>query len=167
MGAILDPYGREVPPRGPRFSWRNASTRAKAVAAFATGIVAAIALLLGNVSTIHDWLFPKDAKLRVTIFESDSDTLNLFPSTDTSKEQTEDIPLQLKIANIGGRGAKNVKVYLSYNLSIVLTAQYAKEEKRTWNAPNEAMKQLALSLPDVAISPPPPPKQQQALSKHP
>lgn len=92
---------------------------------------------------------PSAPRLSITFFESSSGTLNLFPSVNTAVEQTEEIPLQLKIENTGGRAAKNAKLYLSHYLNVTLTAQYKKEEKRTWNSPNDAMKQLSLALEDI------------------
>lgn len=92
---------------------------------------------------------PSDPRLTITFFESASSTLRLFPSTDTAIEQTEDIPLQLKIANTGGRATKNLKLYLSHYVGVTLTTKYKKEEKRTWNSPNDAMKQLSLTLEDL------------------
>lgn len=92
---------------------------------------------------------PSPPKLSVTFFESSSSTLRLFPSTNTAIDQTEDIPLQLKIENTGGTAAKNTKLYVSHYLNVAMTAHYQKEEKRTWNSPNDAMKQLSLALEDI------------------
>jgi len=92
---------------------------------------------------------PSPPRLSISFFESASNTLRLFPSTNTESDQTENIPIQMKIQNTGGRSAKNVKLYISHYLNIVVTAQYKKEEKRTWNSPNDAMKQLSLTLEDL------------------
>jgi len=92
---------------------------------------------------------PSPPELSVTFFESSSRTLRLFPSTNTALDRTEEIPLQLKIENTGGTAAKNTKLYVSHYLNVVLTAHYRKEEKRTWNSPNDAMKQLSLALEDI------------------
>jgi hypothetical protein len=92
---------------------------------------------------------PSPPKLSVTFFESSSNTLRLFPSTNTAIDQTEDIPLQLKIENTGGTAAKNTKLYVSHYLNVAMTAYYQKEEKRTWNSPNDAMKQLSLALENI------------------
>jgi hypothetical protein len=149
MGRLFDAYGNDIPSPSPPSRWRAASKRTKTLVVSALGVIGATALLLGNVSTIRNSLFPDNPKLRVVIFESGADVLYLFPSVDTSVEQTESIPLQLRIENTGGRVAKNVKGYLSYYVSVVVTSTYAKEEKRTWSVPNEAMRQLTLSLPDI------------------
>ncbi|MET0622426.1 MAG: hypothetical protein ABW250_05550 [Pyrinomonadaceae bacterium] len=149
MGRILDQYGKEIPPRPRRFDWWNASKRAKALFVSLLGAVAALAILLANISTIQNFLFPNSPKLRVAFFESNADTLNLYPSVNTAVEYTESIPLHLKLENTGGSSAKNVKVYLSYYSGVVITAQYSKEEKRTWNSPNDAMKQVTLDIPDM------------------
>jgi hypothetical protein len=106
-------------------------------------------ILVSSYTLFEKLTAPTEPRLVVTFFESSSDILNLSPSTDTSIEQTEEIPLQLKIENTGGRVAKNAKLYLSHYPDVVLTSHYKKEEKYTWNTPNEAMKQLSLMLEDI------------------
>jgi len=100
--------------------------------------------------TIYDRLAkPSPPDLRITFFESASESLALFPPVDTSLEKTKPIPVQMKIENVGGTVAKNVKLYLSHDSINSITAQYKKEEKRTWNSPNKAMKQLSISMDDL------------------
>lgn len=112
--------------------------------------VGALCGIVVSLFTIYEKVTaPSPPKLSVTFFESSSSTLRLFPSTNTALDRTEEIPLQLKIENTGGTAAKNTKLYVSHYINVALTAQYQKEEKRTWNSPNDAMKQLSLSLEDI------------------
>jgi hypothetical protein len=112
--------------------------------------IGSICGILISLFTIYDRLAkPSPPDLRITFFESASESLALFPPVDTSLEKTKPIPVQMKIENVGGTVAKNVKLYLSHDSINSITAQYKKEEKRTWNSPNEAMKQLSISMDDL------------------
>jgi hypothetical protein len=112
--------------------------------------IGSICGILISLFTIYDRLAkPSPPDLRITFFESASESMALFPPVDTSLERTKPIPVQIKIENVGGTVAKNVKLYLSHDSMNSITAQYKKEEKRTWNSPNEAMKQLGISMEDI------------------
>jgi hypothetical protein len=62
---------------------------------------------------------------------------------------TEEIPLQLKVENLGGKASQNTKLYLVHSDNLEMIAQYQKEEKPTWNAPNEPMKQLGPAIENI------------------
>jgi hypothetical protein len=112
--------------------------------------IGSICGILISLFTIYDRVVkPTPPDLRITFFESASQSLALFPPTDTSIAKTKPIPVQIKIENLGGTVAKNVKLYLSYDSMNSITAEYKKEEKRTWNSPNEVMNQLSISMEDI------------------
>lgn len=92
---------------------------------------------------------PSPPELVVDFFESASREIAIHPPINTALDKSRPIPLQLRVINRGGKVAKNVKLYLSHSTSTILIAQYKKEEKRTWNSPNESMKQVSLSLDDM------------------
>jgi len=103
-----------------------------------------------SVITIHEKILaPSPARLAVAFFESATQTLSLVPPIDTASELTEEIPLQLKVQNLGGRASGNTKLYLAYNHSLEVTAEYQKEQRPTWNAPNEPLRQLSLAIENI------------------
>jgi hypothetical protein len=112
--------------------------------------IGSVAAIILSFFAIYDKLIePKDAKLDISFFESGSKDIYIFPSVNTSIEQTEEIPLQLKLKNNGGKIGKHLKLYISYYSTIQLETKYKKEIKRTWNNPNESMSQVSLDLEDL------------------
>lgn len=112
--------------------------------------IGSILAIVVSVFTVYEkFIALKGPELVITFFESNSHNLYLFPSVETRIETTEEIPLQLKIANTGEKVAKNIKLYISHYPNISLVASYKKEEKRTWNTPNDVMKQVSLNIEDI------------------
>jgi hypothetical protein len=112
--------------------------------------IGAIAAVVVTFITIYDRVLqPSTAKLTLKFFESSSDTLRLDPPIDTRTELTEEIPIRLKIDNTGGRASGNTKLYLAYNSSLEVSTAYKSEENRTWNSPNEPLRQLRLAVENI------------------
>jgi len=113
-------------------------------AVFWVGSLAGIATSL---FTIYDRLLePAPPKLVVSFFESGSTTLRIDPPVDTSATLIEEIPMQIKVENRGGKASSNTKLYLTHRDTMQLTATYLKESKPTWDVPNQPMRQLSLAL---------------------
>jgi hypothetical protein len=103
-----------------------------------------------SLTTIYEkTIAPSPAKLAVTFFESTSTKLSLVAPSTKESDLTEEVPLQLQVKNLGGKASANTKLYLTHNPSLTMTAQYQKEAKPTWNAPNEPMRQLSLPLENI------------------
>jgi hypothetical protein len=112
--------------------------------------IGSIAAIILSFNTIYEKISePKDAKIDISFFESNTKEIYIFPSVDTSKEQSEEIPIQLKLINNGGKIAKHLKLYISYYSTIKLETKYKKEVKRIWDSPNEEMSQVSLELDDL------------------
>ena len=106
-------------------------------------------IILSFIAIYDKVMAPNDAMLEMSFFESSSKNIFITPSVNTALDKTEEIPLQLKIVNKGGKIAKNIKLYISHFSNIELETKYKKEIKRTWNNPNEAMSQVSLNLEDL------------------
>lgn len=111
--------------------------------------IGSIAGIIISLFTIYDRLLePKDAKLDINFFESASKDIYIISPAGNVMKYKDAFPMQLKLANIGGKIAKHVKLYISYS-AIQLETKYGKEIKRTWKNPNDAMTQISLILDDL------------------
>jgi hypothetical protein len=103
--------------------------------------------ILTSFITIYDRVIaPSPPKLKVTFFESGTTDLSIVPPINTSSEFSDQIPVRLKIENVGGKGSANTKLYLTHNESIQIDAEYRKELKQTWTVPNQPQEQVSLTI---------------------